>query len=263
MDQQSALNFIRFTTISCALVLVGLVFARAATAEVKPAFTLPPNHQSFYQIEKYGTHVGDMQNTLTYQHGVINYSSIAQAQGLATFFVNEEPTELSILDWPENAALTLPQQHSFNFTREEGHKKNQNIAFKYPQTGGTLINGSYKHKDYALTTDKKVWSRQLLLLLVSNDFRLNPDITSNHFFIVDKGHIYKFTYTVLATENIDFNGKPLPSVKIKITKEGSKRMSYVWLSKTQYYLPIKIEHYKGEDLNVRMRLNQLKINKDD
>jgi len=263
MDQQSALHFIKFAAISCVLLLSGLVFANTAKVEVDPLFILPPNHQSFYEVEKYGTHVGNMQNTLTYQNGVINYSSIAQAQGLAKLFVDDEPTELSILDWPESSALTLPQQHSFNFTQAEGHKKNQQIEFKYPQSGETLIKGRYKNKAYTLTTDKKVWSRQLLLLLISSNFRLNPNTTSNRFFIADKGHVYKFTYTVLAAENIESHGKSLPVVKIKIIKEGSKRMSYVWLSKTQYYLPLKIEHYKGEDLNLRMRLTQLKINKDD
>jgi len=259
MDRQSALHFVKFAAISCALILAGLMFSSTASAQVKPTFKLPPNHLSYYQVEKYGAHVGNMQNTLAYQKGVINYSSIAQAKGLAKLFVNAEPTERSILNWPENAALTLPQQQSFNFIQEEGHKRNQNIEFNYQQTGETHINGRYKHKAYTLKTDKKVWSRQLLLLLISSDFQLNSNITDGSFFIADKGHIYNFTYTVLATENIEFHGQSLPAVKIKIIKEGSKHMSYVWLSKTQFYLPMKIEHYKGDDLNVRMRLTQLKI----
>jgi len=253
------------TAMRTALLLLIFLFGNAAAnsnnVKSKAEFQLPPNFQSTYQVEKYNTNVGEMHNTLTYRNGSINYYSIAKAKGLAALFVSAEPTELSILNWPETAALTLPQQQSFNFVQEEEHKRNQHIEFKLLATGETLVEGSYKFKPYSLKTNEKVWSRQLLLLLISSDFQLNPNISSNNFFIADKGHINKFTYTVLGNEAIDYQGKTLATVKIKIIKENSKRFSYAWLSKTQFYLPLKIEQYKGEDLNVRMRLTQLKLNK--
>jgi len=230
-----------------------------ASVNIGTKFKLPPNHQSTYLIENYNTDVGEMKNTLNYHNGVINYSSIAEAKGIATLFVSAVPTELSLLSWPENAASTLPQQQSFDFVQEEGHKKNQHIEFKSLATGETRVEGSYKFKNYSLTTDKKVWSRQLLLLLISSDFQLNPNTSSNSFFIADKGQINKYTYTVLTDAPIKYHKQPLPTVKIKIAKEDSNRTSYAWLSKNQYYLPLIIEHYKDNDLKVRMQLTQLKL----
>jgi len=233
--------------------------ANLSDANPQPKFKLPPNHQSIYQIEKYNTDVGEMKNTLDYHDGIIHYSSIAEAKGIATFFFSAAPTELSLLSWPENMALTFPQQQSFNFVQEKDHKKNQHIEFKSLKTDETLIEGSYKYKSYSLTTNKKVWSRQLLLLLISSDFQLNPNRNSNSFFITDKGQINKYTYTVLTDTSVEYHNKPLPAVKVKIIKEDSNRMSYVWLSKTQYFLPLIIEQYKNNDLNVRMQLTQLKL----
>jgi len=236
-----------------------LLLSHPVYSEAPAIFKLPPNHTSTYQLEKFNTDVGEMQNTLNYQNGIIRYSSIAKAKGLAALFVSEDATEVSLLSWPENTSFTLPQQQSFNFIQEAGHKKNQHITFKPIDTNQTLIEGSYKFKTYSFSSNKKLWSRQLLQLLISSDLQLNPNTLSNSFFIVDKGLIKKYTYTVLGDEKFKYKNKTLAALKIKILRENSTRMSYVWLSKTQFYLPLKIEHYKDNDLNVRMQLTQLKL----
>jgi len=272
MDQQQTYQLIIRPLINCLLLLFTLISGTSANAltselpapsldepEEKP-FLLPPDYQSLYKLEKYGTHVGDMEVKLNYNNGIINYSSIATAKGLASFLVRTKPKENSVLNWPEDAHLSLPQQQSYNYFQDKKHKKNQQILFSHTQANETLIKGSYKHKTYILETDKTVWARQLLPLLMSSDLQLNPDITSNSFYITDKGQIQKFTYTRLATEYIKFENKVLPVLKFKINREGNGRMSYAWLSSAHFYLPLKIEQYKNDELYLRMIMTQFKLN---
>jgi len=272
MDQQQTCQLIIRPLLIRLLLLVTLMsatLANALTSEApvpsrdeleKRQFLLPPNHLTKYKLQKYGSHVGDMKVELNYYNGVINYSSIATAKGLASFLVKSKPKEKSVLNWPEEAHLSLPQQQSYDYFQDKKHKKNQQILFSHTQTGETHIKGSYKHKTYNLETDKTVWARQLLPLLMSNDLQLNPDITSNSFYITDKGQIQKFTYTRLATEYIKFENKVLPVLKFKINREGNGRMSYAWLSSAHFYLPLKIEQFKNDELYLRMIMTQFKLN---
>jgi len=238
-------------------VLPGLIINVQATPLSE--FKLPANHQSIYRIEKYASHVGDMNNELLYQKGIINYTSVATAKGFAALFLTADPTETSVLNWPETDHSTQPKQYSYHYSQEKKHKKNQQILFDYSQSTKTRINGTYKFKPYTLETQQLVWSRQVIPLLMSNDLQQDSAITSNSYFIADKGYIRKYTYTLETTENIEFKNRQIPVLKFKITKEGNRRMSYVWLSKEHFYLPLKIEQYKDNELNVRMLLTHFNL----
>lgn len=222
-------------------------------------FKLPANHQSIYRIEKYGSHVADMKNELLYKNDIINYTSVAKAKGFAALFLSANPTETSIINWPEKPALAEPKQKNYHYSQEKKHKKNQQILFNHSPSNKTLLNGTYKFKPYSLETEHSVWSRQVIPLLMSNDLQNDPAITSNSYYIADKGNIRKYTYTLETTENIKFENKQLSVLKFKITKQGSRRMSYVWLSKKHFYLPLKIEQYKDNDLNVRMLITHFNL----
>lgn len=265
MDQQPARQLTYYRTRACFLLLFALtlnilpvLFINAqATSDAK--FKLPANHQSTYRIEKYGSHVGDLKNKLLYQKNVITYSSVATAKGFAALFLKANPTETSILNWPEAAELTLPKQQSYHYSQKKKHKKNQQILFDHSINGKTLINGSYKFKPYNLETEHLVWGRQVIPLVMSNDLQQNPTITSNSFYITDRGYIRKYTYTLESTDDIKFENKQVPVLKFKITREGGRRMSYVWLSKKHYYLPLKIEQYKDNDLSARMLMTHFNL----
>ena len=248
---------------SLAIAFLLFIFNSLAHANNAAAFLLPPNFHSVYSIEKFSTQVGNMQNTLNYKNDEIHYFSKAKASGVASLFIKADPKETSILNWPENTPLALPKQLSYDYFQNKKHKKNQKIKFSYRDNGITHIEGNYKNKPYTLQTDKIVWSRQMLPLLMSSDLQKNPKLIENSFYITDKGNIEKYTYTLEAKETLKFENKEQPVLKFKIVKEGSQRMSYAWLAKAYYYLPLKIEQYKNNELNVRMLLTQFKLNKDD
>ncbi len=250
MDQQPAYLLKIFS-------LLLLVFTADAFASAE--FILPPDSQSRYSITKYGIKLGEMQNTLSYQNGVINYTSIATATGMASLFIKEDPEEISILNWPENSELKRPRQQSYNYFQGKNHKKNQKISFNWSAEDKVNIEGTYKKKTYKLSSGKILWARQLLPVLMSSDLQLKPDTISDSFYITNKGNIDKYTYTLEATENLEFKNKNYPVLKFKISYKGSSRMTYAWLSKAHYYLPLKIEQYKKGALNVSMLMTDLEL----
>ena len=222
-------------------------------------FRLIPDHQSEYRVEKFSSTVGRVKNTLRYQKNAINYTSTAKAEGIASFFIKDDHEEISVLYWPQNAKQ--PLQQSYNYFGGKKYKKNQQILFKYTEPEKTNIEGTYKNKPYSFSTDKTVWARQLLPLLISNTLQTKPETKTVSFFITNKGGLHKYTYTFEAKETLNFKNKPLSVLKFKIYKKNSHRLSYAWLSKDYYYLPLKIEQYKDGELNASMFMTQFKLNK--
>jgi len=267
MDQQQTCklknNLIEIPITVFLLFYLFFIFNSLAHANDASQLLLPPNFHSVYSIEKFSTQVGEMQNTLSYKNDVVHYFSKAKASGIASLFIKANPKETSVLRRPQNTPLVLSRQLSYDYFQNKKHKKNQQIKFSYNENNITHIEGNYKNKNYTLQTDKTVWSRQLLPLLMSSNLQQNPNTTKNSFYITDKGNVKKYTYTLEAKETLEFKNKKWPVLKFKIVKEGNQRMSYAWLSKAHYYLPLKIEQYKNHELNIRMLLTQFKLKKNE
>ncbi len=259
MDQQPTL--LTSSTLYLLLFIgLTLIASPLAHSQNNRTFVLPPNHQSIYQLEKYETNVGELKNTLNYHEDTIRYTSIATAKGVASLLIDSKPKEVSVLNWPEEAKNTLPKLLSYEYFQDKNHKKNQKMHFSYNDEGETHIKGSYKHKSYTLNTQKTIWNRQFLPLLMSSDLSINPQRTRNTFYLTDKGKILEYTYTWQANETLKLNNKKQNVLKFKITWHNKKRETLVWLSKNHYYLPLKIEQYKEGELNARMTLTKLKLN---
>lgn len=231
-------------------------------------FILPPDHQSTYSIEKYDSHVGDMHNVLKQTGNQVKYTSETNATGFASLFVKNDVNETSLLNWFEETSGKTLRQQSYQLFRGKKHKKNQNISFNWPVDVGTddrkeiRINGNYKKRSYELLANQPVWGRHFLTLLMSNEFLSNKGKQTNTFHITDKGSSQKYTYTLEKAEKLFFSGKNYPVLKYRIIREGSSRMSYTWLSKEHYYLPLKIEQYKDHKLNVSMLMTEFRLTKD-
>lgn len=229
-------------------------------------FILPPDHQSTYSIEKYDSNVGDMHNVLKQTDDQVIYTSKTKATGFASLFVKNDLNETSLFNWFEDESGKTLRQKSYQLLRGKKHKKNQNISFNWPVETDTIkeirINGSYKKRSYDFLTSQPVWGRHFLPLLMSNEFLSSEGKKTSTFHITDKGSSQKYTYTLEKTEKLFFSGKSYSVLKYRISREGSNRMSYTWLSKDHYYLPLKIEQYKDNKLNVSMLMTEFRLTQD-
>ena len=237
------------------LVLV-TVLLTGAHANSSDGLTFPPSHQSSYSIEKYGTHVGDMHNELSSQNNQLTYISQTKAAGFASLFVKNDFIETSILNWFQNGETRRLQQQSYQLFRGKRHKKNQSISFDWSDAAAIKITGNYKNSTYEISSEKTVWGRHLIPLIMSKELLTNNNISGHTFHITDKGGLQNYTYALEHHETMEFSGKTYPVLKFSIKRKNSNRMSYIWLSGAHHYLPLKIEQYKDGDLNVSMLMTR-------
>lgn len=255
MDQQPTFHIIqglRFVS-ACLLLLV------ACNTYASNQFPLPENHQSTYSITKYGTEVGQIKNDFQYHDQQIIYTSKAIATGVTAFFLKEIITETSHLYWPDDNTLEAPQQISYRLQHKKNKKKDQEIYFVWSDVNHVDISSSYKNKSATLTSDKIVWSSQLLPILMSSYLLHNDKITDGSFLIANKNNLENYNFTLEGHEPIELNGKMHSCLKFKIIKQDSSRYTYAWLSKNHYYLPLKMEQYKDNELNASIMLKQFKL----
>jgi Protein of unknown function (DUF3108) len=255
MDQQPTFNIIQ----SLRLLGVGLLLLVACNTYASSHFPLPENHQSTYSVTKYGAEVGQIKNHFLYQDQQITYTSKAKTTGMAAFFLKEVITETSQLYWPGDNALEAPQQTSYAIRHKKKKKKDQDIAFTWSDANHVEITSSYKNKSAALTSDKGVWSTQLLPILMSSYLLQNDKTTGDTILVADKNRLENYDFTLEGNKPIKLNGSMHSCLKFKIFKQNSSRFTYAWLSKDHYYLPLRMEQYKDNELSASMRLEEFKL----
>jgi len=254
MDQQATY----FITQTLRILSIGLLLLITSNSFAASHFPLPENHQTIYDVTKYGTVVGEITNNFQYHGQQINFTSEAIATGFAALFYKETITETSQLYWPGDDTIKSPQQTSYTLQHTKKTKKDQKISFNWPTMNHVDISSSYKNKSVTLTAEKNVWSRQLLPILMSSYLLKNDKTTGDSFLTIDKNELENYAFTFVSHDSIDFDGKKQPCLKFKITSQGSSRFTYVWLAKSFDYLPLRIEQYKDDELNVSMTLKQYK-----
>ena len=255
MDQQPTFNI----TQGLRDLGIGLLLLVASNTYASNQFPLPENHQSTYSVSKYGAEVGQIKNHFLYQDKQINYISKAKTTGMAAFFLKEVITETSKLYWPNDNTLEAPQQISYTLRHKKKKKKDQDIFFTWPNTDHVDISSSYKNKPATLTSDKEVWSAQLLPILMSSYLLRDDKATGDNILIADKNNLKNYNFSLEGSESIKFNNGKHPCLKFKIIKKNSSRFTYAWLSKNHYYLPLYMEQYKDNELSVSMELEEFKL----
>lgn len=216
--------------------------------------TLPADHTARYEIEKYGTHIGNMETRLNKQKDQVHYSSKTSAVGFAALFAGDDLKEKSVLSWYKSGDSSELRQLSFNARKGSSNKLNQDIYFHWEDSNKAAINGDYKSSPYQLKTSQLVWGKHMLPLLMSSDLKKFSGRKRNKFVILDKGNLQKYIYTLVTTEPLKINGQSFNTRKYKLWRKGSSRVSYVWLSRRHDYLPLKVEQHKDGKLYLKMVL---------
>jgi hypothetical protein len=212
---------------------------------------LPPSHQSVYSIKKYGTTLGEMTNKFYREQDQLHYTSSLEARGVASLFISGAITEHSILRQTENGIM---QQLSYTLNNPQKKRKNESIWFNQSAPGETQIKATYRNKHETIGAETATFSRQLLPLLMSRDLLQNSEHNSSRLQIVEKAKLEHYSYQRLNRETLLYKGENLNTLKFRIDKQDSDSYSYVWLAKVTDYLPLKIDQYKGDDLQASMLL---------
>jgi hypothetical protein len=204
-----------------------------------------------YSVKKYGTTLGEMTNKFYREQGQLHYTSSLEARGVASLFISGAITEHSILRQTENGIM---QQLSYTLNNPQKKRKNESIWFNPSASGTTQIKAAYRDKHETIASETATFSRQLLPLLMSRDLLQNSEHNSSRLQIVEKAKLEHYSYQRLNEETLRYKGENLNALKFRIDKQDSDSYSYVWLAKATDYLPLKIDQYKGDDLQASMLL---------
>ncbi|HEY9202660.1 MAG TPA: DUF3108 domain-containing protein [Gammaproteobacteria bacterium] len=249
MDRQPAHSVTFISPVIRALLLFCLCVTGLAHADT--AAELPALHKTVYSVKKFGTSLGEMTNELRREQDQLHYTSSARASGIAALFISGEITEHSILKQTENGAL---QQLSYTLDNPGKKRKNERIAFNWPASGEAQIRASYRNNNEIIRSTSATYSRQLLPLLMSRDLLQNRQRKSNQFQVVEKAKLEHYHYQLLGEETLRYKSETLNTLKFRIDKQDSDSYSHVWLAETTDYLPLKIDQYKGDDLQASLLL---------
>lgn len=249
MDRQPAHTVIFLSPITGALLLLCLCVTGFAHADTTA--DLPSLHQAVYSVKKFGTSLGEMTNEFSREQDQLHYISSARASGIAALFISGEITEHSILEQTENGTL---QQLSYTLDNPQKKRKNESIWFNPSASGTTQIKAAYRNKHETINSETATFSRQLLPLLMSRDLLQNNQRKSNQFQVVEKAKLEHYHYQLLGEETLRYKGETLNTLKFRIDKQDSDSYSHVWLAENTDYLPLKIDQYRGDDLQASLRL---------
>ena len=255
MDRQQTRNL----TQTIRLISISLLLLAGFKSVASTHSLLPANHHSVYSVSKYGTEVGEIENQFKIHDSKIEYTSKAITTGVTAFFFSEVITETSILNWPNVDTLKQPRQLSYTLKHTQKKRKDQKIDFDWNKDDSVKISSTYKNKSATLKSSENTWSRQLIPILMSSDLLKNNSSSTNSFLIANKNQLKHYTYNLEGQESIILNKKTISCLKFKIHKHDSNRISYAWLSKEHYFMPVMIEQYKNGELDVSMKLKKFKL----
>lgn len=249
MDQQPA-HAVMLTALTRSAILL---FCLCASGFIHADTTheLPPLHQSVYSMKKFGATLGEMKNELRREQGQLHYSSSLEARGFAALFISEPITEHSLLRQTESGAL---QQLSYTLNNPQKKRKNESISFNWTTADTVNIKATYRNKVETIRGEPDTFSRQLLPLLMSRDLLQNRAQKSNQLQIVEKARLEHYRYQLLGEETLRYQDETLNTLKFRIDKQDSDSYSHVWLAETTDYLPLKIDQYKGDELQASLLL---------
>lgn len=249
MDRQPALSVKFISPVMRALLLLCLCVTGSAHAGT--ITDLPALHQAVYSVKKFGTSLGEMTNEFSREQNQLHYTSSARASGIAALFISGEITEHSILRQTENGVL---QQLHYTLDNPQKKRKNESISFNWAASGEAQISASYRNKDEIIRSTSATYSRQLLPLLMSRDLLQNKQRKSNQFQVIEKAKLEHYHYRLLGKETLRYKGETLNTLKFRVDKQNSDSYSLVWLTESTDYLPLKIDQYKGDDLQASLLL---------
>lgn len=221
------------------LLVVGLLFHPALSAEAVPSFT------AHYTLSRSGITVGETIRTLSpAPNGEFIYQSVAHATGLLARFLKDEIVERSRWVYQDDSIRPL----SF-ITQRHGGKKERitRQIFDWEKRIATHTrDGISSQIPLAAHTQDKL-SYQILLM---HDLKKGMKHLEYTIAESDKSNIYRFA--ILGEEVLTTALGTLRTLKIQ--RIGDERNTTVWCAVNLHYLPVKLEQHSDDDGHLELKI---------
>lgn len=225
------------------------------------SLALPLEYSASYDIKKYGMVIAESTYSLKKESDGIRIKQHTETVGLAALLRGDVLDENSFLSSQSNQLLLT----EFSYKHKSADKKNRDIQLKidWIQSEEKLlgkVSGTAHGKELALNVDKPVWdtsSYQIPLMLNTKE-KAEPQ----QYTMMVKGKFKSYSFLTHGTEKIEVNGNTIQAIKIEREGSTGKSPIYLWLAPSLNNLPVKIEKWKNDKLQLTMFLKQAQFPSD-
>lgn len=213
---------------------------------------LPPAFTANYILKKFGATVAKATFELRYEDNRVIYESITKTTGMLSLIRNDVVTEYSVLEdtCPEPRLVEI-------FFEHQGGKPERNVhAFIDWNRKEASITRADKTEKRPITAP--LWDPFSVKLALMRDAGKSDGPLE--YTLLNRNKLEIYSFTTQGKESIKHQGKNLMTLKLEGKREESKRRTVVWLAPTMNYMPLRIEQYRDDKLDVAMELVDVRWN---
>jgi hypothetical protein len=230
---------------------------------VSTAKDLPHEFSAIYTLEIYNTVLARASYKLQHTDNGLFMEQSTRPAGLAALLRDDKIDVRSemIIDKDQLLLVNYDYKHT-------GDDKDRDVNFKIEWLAGNNqgLNGKavgiYEGKNVEQVVSQPVWDPLSIQIPLMIDARKNLPPHEHGLFL--KGEFKYYLFENLGTDEVSFNDKQYPAIKIVGKETKRDRAMYAWLVPELHYLPVKIEQWKEGKLKSTVRLESVSFgNKSD
>lgn len=211
-----------------------------------------PEFSAVYVFERGRMTVGETRMQLEHtRDGIYRYTSVSEAKGFISLFVNDVIREESI--YQDDGRQLAPISYTY---RHEGSKKNRDEQIAYDWIDGVASIDYRGHKSQAELTTGTI-DMFLLQIALMNDIRDNS--IDKSYRVIDNGRVKTFHLRSDKLETINTPAGKFEAVRIEHANKNQDKRLRLWLARDLNYLPVRIEQEKRNEETLRLSLKSYEV----
>jgi hypothetical protein len=229
------------------LIIPVLLYSSALQAD------LPPEYSAVYTLNKFGMHAAEASSSLQKkQDGSWLYRSETETKGLISVFRKDRIIEQAVLQ--EHSGTIRPVNYQYI---HKGSKKNRDrsITFDWDKlVASSTVSG---HPSTLEIKPETVDNFSLQLKLMDD---LKTDKRPLIYHVIKKGKADDYEFEILGNEIIETDAGDYRAIKLKRSREDSKRATIMWAAPELHFLPVKIQHIEPDGSQFSLLLKSVSGN---
>ena len=202
-----------------------------------PALALTP-YTAVYEGKVSGLKA-DTHTTLSADaSGRMEFRSVAKARGIARMFKSDPIVEYTQFEIVGNTFNPIEYHYLFN---SSGSKRNSWIKF---DRVNMIAHSMYKTETVELNIRSDHVDRSLELLVFRADLMAGK--AADKYSYIDRNTLREAAYESLGPETIKTEAGSFDTIKYRRQRIGSSRHAIVWFAPELEYLPVQMQHFKGD-----------------
>jgi hypothetical protein len=235
------------TVLSFTLLLACTLLA-VASATASASSTVPQPFVATYAVTFRGLNGGKLRMQLRpgEQAGQYVFETTANPSTLASFFVNRNAVERSVLEATPDGPRPLSWLADDG---KSGHEDDGKLQFDWK---AQRVTGESEGKPVSLPTEPGMQDRMSMQVAVMASLQQGKE--PGNIAMINDEHIRRYSYARTGTATMDTALGKIDTVIYESTRPGSNRLSRMWHAPSMGYLPVRMEQVRKGKVETVMTL---------